>query len=160
VGSWHIISLNSEISTAAGSAQEAWLKADLAASGQRCTLAYWHKPLFSSGLHGNNSSVKPCGTYCTSPGPRSCWLDMITTTNGSRPRLPAVLPTPPAGFGNCGGTGGKELRDISSTKPNSQVRNADTFSVLQLTLHPDGYAWKFLPEAGKTFTDSGTDSCH
>jgi hypothetical protein len=58
------------------------------------------------------------------------------------------------------GTGGKEHYGISSTKPNSQVHNTDTFGVLQLTLHPDGYAWKFLPEAGKTFTDAGTGPCH
>jgi hypothetical protein len=32
--------------------------------------------------------------------------------------------------------------------------------VLKLTLHPDGYDWEFLPEAGKTFTDKGTGTCH
>jgi hypothetical protein len=57
------------------------------------------------------------------------------------------------------GTGGKEHYAISSTKPNSQVHNTDTFGVLKLTLHPDSYDWRFLPEAGKTFTDSGTASC-
>jgi hypothetical protein len=32
--------------------------------------------------------------------------------------------------------------------------------VIKLTLHPNGYDWQFVPEAGKTFTDSGTDECH
>jgi hypothetical protein len=58
------------------------------------------------------------------------------------------------------GTGGKEHYSISSTIPNSQVHNSDTYGVLRLTLHPEGYDWKFLPEAGRTFTDAGTDSCH
>jgi hypothetical protein len=31
---------------------------------------------------------------------------------------------------------------------------------LKLTLHPGSYDWRFVPEAGKTFTDSGTDQCH
>jgi acid phosphatase type 7 len=31
---------------------------------------------------------------------------------------------------------------------------------LKLTLHPGSYEWKFVPVAGKTFTDSGSDSCH
>jgi hypothetical protein len=32
----------------AGSSQEAWLKADLAAHPNVCTIAYWHRPRFSS----------------------------------------------------------------------------------------------------------------
>jgi len=55
IGAWHLIALNSEcsqgprIGCATGSPQETWLKADLAANPSRCTLAYWHQPLFSSG---------------------------------------------------------------------------------------------------------------
>jgi hypothetical protein len=40
------------------------------------------------------------------------------------------------------------------------VRNASTYGELKLTLNTDNYAWKFVPVAGKTFTDSGTTSCH
>ena len=40
------------------------------------------------------------------------------------------------------------------------MRNANTFGVLKLRLHPDGYEWKFVPVAGKTFTDTGTSDCH
>ncbi len=56
VGSWHIVSLNSNIDMAKGSAQEAWLRADLAAaSSKKCTLAYWHHPRFSSSsTHGDD----------------------------------------------------------------------------------------------------------
>src|SRR6266545_2203383 len=50
LGSWHIIALNSEIAHAAGSAQEQWLRADLAAHPALCALAYLHRPLFSSGI--------------------------------------------------------------------------------------------------------------
>src|SRR2546422_4803025 len=56
LGAWHIISLNSQTSMSAGSAQETWLKADLAASTKRCTIAYWHYPRFSSGPHGSLST--------------------------------------------------------------------------------------------------------
>jgi acid phosphatase type 7 len=59
------------------------------------------------------------------------------------------------------GTGGRELRPFrSAIEANSEVRNAHTFGVLKLTLHPDGYEWKFVAVAGKTFTDSGTSECH
>src|SRR4029079_19785779 len=52
IGSWHLISLNSNcsnVSCSAGSAQEQWLRADLASHSNTCTLAYWHHPRFSSG---------------------------------------------------------------------------------------------------------------
>ena len=58
------------------------------------------------------------------------------------------------------GTGGGSHYGIVNIKPNSQVRNTDTYGVLKLTLHPTSYDWQFVPEAGKTFTDTGTTSCH
>ena len=42
---------------------------------------------------------------------------------------------------------------------NSQVRNDTTWGVLKLTLHATGYDWQFVPVAGSTFTDSGSDTC-
>jgi len=160
-GSWHLISLNSEISTAVGSPQETWLKADLASNSQRCTLAYWHKPMFSSGPHGNNPSVKPLWDALYAAG-----ADLALA--GHDHDYERFAPQTPSGSADAArgirefvvGTGGKEHYSISSTKPNSQVHNTDTFGVLQLTLHADSYDWEFLPEAGKTFTDSGTSSCH
>ena len=32
--------------------------------------------------------------------------------------------------------------------------------MLKLTLRPSDFDWQFVPEAGRTFTDSGTDTCH
>jgi hypothetical protein len=58
------------------------------------------------------------------------------------------------------GTGGRNFHPIKTILPNSQVRNNVTFGVLRLTLHPAGYDWQFVPEAGKTFSDHGTASCH
>jgi hypothetical protein len=59
------------------------------------------------------------------------------------------------------GSGGKKShRSFGDTKPNSEVRNADTFGVLKLTLHPKNYEWEFVPEEGKTFKDSGSGTCH
>jgi hypothetical protein len=57
------------------------------------------------------------------------------------------------------GTGGRSLRPFAAPLPTSEVRNEDAFGVLKLTLHPDRYEWQFIPEAGKTFHDSGEGSC-
>ena len=43
---------------------------------------------------------------------------------------------------------------MGTNRPNGEVHQADTFGVLKLTLHPVGYGWEFIPEAGKTFKDS------
>jgi len=60
LGAWHIISLDSNIDMSAGSAQETWLRADLAASTKRCAIAYWHHPRFSSGTnHGSEPATQP-----------------------------------------------------------------------------------------------------
>lgn len=49
---WLVIGLDSHLSGERLDQQYAWLEATLAAhSDTRCTLAMWHTPLFSSGLH-------------------------------------------------------------------------------------------------------------
>ena len=57
LGSWHIVSLNSNLQPEDHQAQLAWLKKDLAQHKAPCTLAYWHHPLTSSGGHGNNDRM-------------------------------------------------------------------------------------------------------
>ena len=43
----------------------------------------------------------------------------------------------------------------STPLANSQVVNGAAYGVMKLTLHADSYDWQFVPEAGKTFTDTG-----
>ena len=57
------------------------------------------------------------------------------------------------------GTGGAGLYFFSTIRPNSEVRNNTSWGVLKLTLHPTSYDWEFIPVAGRTFRDSGTDNC-
>jgi hypothetical protein len=49
---------------------------------------------------------------------------------------------------------------MGTTKPNSEVRQNSTFGVLRLTLQPTTYTWQFVPEAGRTFSDAGSQACH
>ncbi len=58
------------------------------------------------------------------------------------------------------GTGGRSHDPLGAAAPNSEVRNWDTYGVLKLELSPTSYTWEFIPEAGKTFRDSGSGSCH
>jgi acid phosphatase type 7 len=167
LGAWHVIVLNSECSDVggcgAGSAQEQWLRQDLGAHPSKCTLAYWHKPLFSSGLkHGNDLEVKPLWDVLYA-------ADADVVINGHDHDYERFAPQDPQGKPDSVrgirefvvGTGGKNShREVGSPKPNSVVQQGDTFGVLRLTLRPTSYDWEFVPEAGKKFTDAGTGICH
>lgn len=58
------------------------------------------------------------------------------------------------------GTGGRGLYTFGTPLPNSEVRNSDTFGVLRITLRAGAYDWSFLPQPGKTFSDTGSSNCH
>ena len=166
LGAWHIVVLNSECQQVggceAGSSQEKWLRADLAAHPVGCTLAYFHKPRFSSGLnHGNDPEV---GAFWQALYDYNAELIL----NGHDHDYERFAPQDPGGNADpkrgirefVVGTGGKNHREFRIRKSNSEVRNNHAFGVLKLTLKTTGYDWKFIPEAGKTFTDSGSGSCH
>src|SRR4029079_18194995 len=63
LGAWHLIALNAVCNRVggceAGSPQEQWLRADLAAHPSPCTLAYLHNPRFSSGQDGDDRDMQP-----------------------------------------------------------------------------------------------------
>jgi chitodextrinase len=164
IGSWHFIVLNSQCSSVGGcsptSPQGRWLREDLAAHTNFCTLAYWHIPLFSSGGRASSSY-------------RTFWdalyaADADVVLNGHDHIYERFAPQRPDGTADPArgirefvvGTGGSNHTSLSTTFANSQVRNSSTYGVLRLTLHPAGYDWQFVPEAGKTFTDSGSAQCH
>ena len=167
LGDWHIVSLNSECDAVggcgAGSAQEQWLRQDLKDHQVKCTLAYWHKPLFSSGAaHGNAPEMKPLWDALYAADAEIVIGGHDHDYERFAPQDPTGKLDPQRGIREfVVGTGGKNShRSFASPKPNSEVRQADTFGVLKLTLHPTSYDWEFVPEAGKTFTDSGSGTCH
>jgi calcineurin-like phosphoesterase family protein len=167
LGSWHIVVLNSTCpkiagGCAPGSPQERWLRADLAASTQPCTLAYWHHPRFtSSSAHGNTWSVDPFWRALYEHGAE-------VVINGHDHVYERFAPQTPAGqtdwsFGVrqfTAGTGGANHNPFGPPIANSQVRDSTTFGVLKVTLRPAGYDWQFVPVDGATFTDSGNGACH
>lgn len=51
-------------------------------------------------------------------------------------------------------------RAANSVVDSEKSPGVTAYGVLKLRLSAGGYAWKFLPVAGETFTDSGTGQCH
>jgi len=166
LGTWHIVVLNSECQDIGGceasSPQEKWLRADLAAHPAACTLAYWHKPLFSSGsAHGNDLTVKPLFQALYDANAELVITGHDHDYERFAPQTPDGAPDPQRGIREfVVGTGGKNHRPFVEPKPNSELRDANAFGVLKLTLKPGSYDWQFIPEAGKSFTDSGSGKCH
>ena len=165
LGDWHLVALNSECGKAqgcgAGSPQEQWLRADLAAHEHACTLAYWHRPLFSSGEHRGFADVRPLWQALYDAG-----ADVVLS--GHDHDYERFAPQTAAGAADAArgirlfvvGTGGRHLRAFGATAANSQVRDSTSFGVLRLTLRPTSYDWQFVPAAGSAFTDSGSTACH
>jgi acid phosphatase type 7 len=165
LGAWHIVVINSNCSRVGGchigSPQETWLKADLAANPRTCTLAYWHHPRFSSGRLGNWSSMGPIWQALYNFNADVVLVGHDHIYERFAPQNPSGQLDTQRGIREfVVGTGGKNHASFGTIKPNSQVRNSDTFGVLQLTLHSSSYDWRFIPEPGKTFTDSGSTACH
>lgn len=169
LGSWHIVVLNTNCGArglggcAAGSSQERWLRADLAEHPGGCVLAYGHHPLFSSGVfksHAIHPELKPL------------WEDLYAAhaalvLAGHEHSYERFAPQDPDGHADPSngirefvvGTGGRSHDPLGFATPNSEVRNTDTFGVLRITLTPGHYIWQFIPEEGRTFTDSGSGEC-
>lgn len=163
---WHIVALNSNCDhvpggCSDGSPQLEWLREDLAQNQTPCTLAYWHHARFSSGFHGNDDDVAAFFDVLYEAD-----ADVVLT--GHDHDYERWAPVDPEGNVDQArgirefvvGTGGAPLRPFETVHPASEVRNAETHGILQMTLLPDAYDWEFLPEEGGTFTDSGRAECH
>lgn len=159
-GAWHIVSLNSEISTELNSAQGRWLLSDLAASTSSCTLAYWHKPLFSSGPNGDNPHMRPFWRILYEFGVEVVLNGHDHLYERFAPQDPDGRLDPDKGIRQfIVGTGGVPAYGFQLTKPNSQVR-FNSHGILKLTLMNDSYQWEFVPVPGARDRDSNTGTCH
>jgi calcineurin-like phosphoesterase family protein/cadherin domain-containing protein len=163
IGAWHLIALNSNCPEIGGceegSAQEQWLRADLAGSSASCTLAYWHHPLFSSGAHGSNPRMAAIWQTLYDHG-----VDVVLS--GHDHNYQRFAPQTADGVADAQGprefvvgTGGRSLYPTGPPIANQEAQGQDTFGVLKLTLHTTSYEWQFVPETGGTFGDMGSATC-
>jgi hypothetical protein len=166
VGAWHVISLNSELYFSRGSpeeakAQEDWLKEDLSLHTNPCTLAYFHRPLFSSGDHQGSRQMLPLWNILYDRG-----VDLILNGHDHhyerfRPQTPAGDPDSVRGITEIiAGTGGASLRRVfEPLARNSVARVHGHYGILKLTLGPGEYRHIFLGTDGIIW-DSGSGKCH
>ena len=164
LGAWHIIVLDSTCAKVggcgAGSEQGSWLAADLAASNARCAVAIWHHPRWSSGDHGDVATSAPLWEAVAAAG-----VDIVL--NGHDHDYERFAPQDATGAADPDGTrefvvgtGGAALRPFpGANAANSLVRSSIAHGVLELTLQPSAYLWRFHSTDG-TFSDQGSAACH
>jgi hypothetical protein len=167
LGTWHIIVVNTSnhcrlILCDGASPQVSWLRADLAAHPNFCTLAIWHDPLFSSGrVHGSSQYVQPFWDTLYASG-----ADVVV--NGHEHNYERFAPQTPVGALDqehgirefIVGTGGESHYRAGPFLPNSEIGDGNSFGVLKLTLHPASYNWEFIPDEFGEFQDAGSGNCH
>jgi hypothetical protein len=165
LGKWHLVALNSNCEyiggCQTGSAQQQWLKQDLAKHPQTCTLAYWHHPRYSSGVHGNNDSMTDIWQTLYDAG-----ADVVLSGHDHlyerfAPQTANAQADPDKGLRQFViGTGGKSLYPFKQLRANSEVRAEGVYGVLKLGLKPNSYTWQFLAANAPEFQDQGETPCH
>src|SRR6266536_1438197 len=159
---WHIISLDSNGSsdfgqTAPGSPQYNWLQADLQANAAKCTIAYWHHPLYNIGQEGASTRMQDIWTLLMNQG-------VHLVLNGHDHTYQRWAPMD--AFGNVtssgitelvAGTGGHAIGTFVTSDPHVQA-SATQFGALRLELNTSGSQWQFITTDG-TVLDSGAVPC-
>ncbi|HEX8105973.1 MAG TPA: DNRLRE domain-containing protein [Solirubrobacteraceae bacterium] len=165
VGTWHVVALNSNcsfVACAAGSAQEQWLRADLAANTSPCTIAYWHHPRWSSDAnHLGTSNVAALTQALYESRVDLLFAGHAHIYERFAPQTPQGAVDTVNGLTQFTvGTGGRSEASVASIyEPNSRARTS-ALGALRLGLHSDYYDYKFVAAPGESFSDSGSAVCH
>lgn len=163
---WHLIALNTELPEARRQAQLDWLRADMKRNPVECTLAYFHRPPYSSGKFGS-PRARPLFAELYRQG-----ADLVVT--GHEHFFAAFPPlddrgTPEAPFGVpmlIVGTGGADLFPWPNGRRHQKMILAQVLGVTEITLQPKGFSWRFIatdrtvPRVGGDKPVSGEGRCH
>lgn len=160
VGRWHLVAINTG-KAKPSRRQLTWIRRDLRRNRDRCELAYWHHPRWSSGaLHGSSPALGPLWSVLFRAG-----VDVVLNGHDHSyerfaPMTPAGRRAPRVGIREfVVGTGGAPLYPFGGAIPNSQVRITGVHGVLKMTLDPRRYTFRFIGAGGRVL-DRGHHRCH
>ena len=158
-GDWLVLSLNSNVPVGNATAQAQWIRGELAANTSRCTLAYFHHPLYSSGPNGDNARLAGLWQLLYENG-----VDVIVSAHEHF--YERYAPMSPDGQRNdtrgirqfIAGAGGAGLYTVMRAHPQSEIQII-AHGILKLTLSAQSYSWEYLQLNGVK-GDVGNDVCH
>jgi hypothetical protein len=164
LGDWHVVALNSNcqmLPCGPGSPQWEWLAEDLRSSDAACTLAYFHHPRFSSGPHGDDPSVTPLWRLLYFEGAELILVGHDHIYERFQPLTPGGVVDEEHGIRQfIVGTGGAQLYPVEQVRAQSVTRNTRSFGVLEVSLRPGEYRWRFVPVGLRGYRDRGSAPCH
>ncbi len=166
---WHIISLNANGSKIGGlgtsSPEYKWLASDLAANSVKCTIAFWHEPIYNIGPEADQTSMLTIWSLLYQKK-----TDIVLTGHDHDYQRWKPLDA----NGNVNSTSGITEFVVGSsghglqtfTSSDSRVAKAfdakttpPPYGALQLNLSPTSATYRYITIAG-TVLDSGTVICH
>jgi hypothetical protein len=147
LGSWSVFSLNSE--TPRDKRQLRWLRHRLDAARDRCVLAFWHRPRFSAGRHGDQSDVAPLwetvrGRAALVLNGHDHDLQRLRTVDGTTELV--------------SGAGGRSLYPVDERDPRLAFSDDRHYGALRLRLRRDAASLAFVAADG-TVLDRSSVSC-
>jgi hypothetical protein len=160
LGRWHLIALNSSRGGEPSQAQLRWLRRDLRRNRDRCELAYWHHPRFSSGTnHGSDPDMSPFWRTLHAHG-----VDVVL--NGHEHQYERFARLLPSGRPSTNGirefvvgTGGNGGNYPFGDAVRGSRKRLNGLGVLRMELRPSSYRWRLLRVNGEV-ADRGSTTCH
>jgi hypothetical protein len=169
LGKWHVIALNSNedckyVACGEGSAQLAWLKADLATNQALCTLLMVHNPRYQSGTHrGDTPALQAAWAAAYDAG-----VDVVLAAHEHNYQQFAPMGKDgkldrEKGIRSfvIGTGGGRDFREEfnNARMDTEEKRIVDQSGVFFMTLTPRDYSFRWLYADGRLGAE-GTGTCH
>lgn len=147
-GGWRIISLDSETSHSAGSSQVRWLRSQLREPGT-CRIAFWHRPRFSAGRHGDQADMAPVWNALRGHA--------AIVLNGHDHDMQRMRPVD--GITEfVSGAGGRSHYGVDRGDARLAFADDTRYGALRLELRPGSATYEFVA-ADDRVLDSGTVRC-
>jgi calcineurin-like phosphoesterase family protein len=145
---WKFLSLNSEAPHDERSAQMRWLRSRLQTPGD-CRIAFWHRPRFSQGEHGDAGDMAPVWDALRGHA--------VLVLSGHDHAMERYQPID--GITELiAGAGGHGLYAVGEGDPRLRFANDDTYGALRLDLRPALAQYAFVSLRGRTL-DRGDVRC-
>ena len=165
MGEWTVFVLNSELvvnsqfSAADQKAQEDWLRGQVK-SAKLCSMAMWHNPRFSSGLHGSDVRFIPIWQILYDGGVDLALAGHDHSYERYAPQTPLGIADSVKGVTEIvAGTGGGAFYGFRAPIANSVAQVQGHFGVLKLTLGKGEWSSAFIDLNGSVW-DVSRGKCH
>lgn len=157
---WTLISLNSEIDAAPGSAQLDWLQSVLGEASGTCVGAFFHKTAYSAAEGWGNENAVHLFTLLNKynaafvlNGHHHFYERTVALNSQGQPDPSGIVTF-------VVGTGGKRSTRQIDKSPYSGALEYGLYGALKLTLSQTDYAWDFISMPGNIVLDRGKAACN